>query len=258
MCDKIKKWTGKKKASYYFEKIWLALFIIVSLVIVFIVHPPFLQAILEPFKKFLKDSGKISISVESFAWMFFYLVLVFTIFWIVKELLFPYEKDNDEILLPTRPEAVLEQYKQTQENQRSLVRLLWELPTIAIAISTAFLVVSYNFFGTPTPENFLLRSSLLFFGWLLMFVVFLAVVKHRHFRGVWLEYLKKLENKLGLTNVPMHTNPTKKTSRYKNTNLFHKFFLTFRAEEWLANVIFLISVIFATLSIYNFYQFLVS
>ena len=88
-----------------------------------------------------------------------------------------------------------------------------------------------------------------------MFSVFLAVVKHRHFRGVWLEYLGILEKKLGLTTVPMHTKPTKETNRYKKTHFFHKFFLPFRAEEWLANVLFLISFIFAILSIYNVYQF---
>jgi len=75
---------------------------------------------------------------------------------------------------------------------------------------------------------------------------------------VLLNYLGKLGKKLGLKTVPMHTNPTKMTSRYKNTRLFHKLFLTFRAEEWLATVIFLISVIFAALSMYNFYQFLIS
>jgi len=125
-------------------------------------------------------------SLEPLAWMFFYLVLIFNIFCIIRGFLSPYiEEKEDNGNSPTISDAdtnLREPYKQTQENQGSLVRLLWELPTIAIALSTAFLVAAYNFFGIPNPNYFLLISSLLFFGWLLMFVIFLAVIKHRHFR----------------------------------------------------------------------------
>ncbi len=163
-------------------------------------------------------------------------------------------------------ENLVTQYEQNQENQRALLKALWEIPTIAIAISTAFLVASYNFFPDETLSagvlikssiNPLIRSILLFFGFLLMFVVFLAVIKHRHFRGVWLEYQKKLEAQLGLIQVPMDTDATKDTRIYQKTLPFHKLFLDLRAERWLANVLFLISMVFLSFSIFDFYQYLI-
>lgn len=150
---------------------------------------------------------------------------------------------------------VLAQYHEIQENQRSTVRLIWEIPTIAIAISTAFLVASYNYFPDNNSINHLLvRSMLLFFGSLLMFIAFLEVIKHRHFRGVWLEYLKRIEKcELGLEPIPMWTEDTKKTRVYKKTNFFHKFFLPRSSEIWLANALFLILIAFMLLLIYNLY-----
>ena len=90
-----------------------------------------------------------------------------------------------------KPEDLSAQYRELEENQRFLLRLLWEIPAIAIAISSAFLVAAYNFFPSSSTianltDNAMIRGLLLAFGSLLMFVAFLAVVKHRHFRGVWL------------------------------------------------------------------------
>jgi hypothetical protein len=87
-----------------------------------------------------------------------------------------------------------------------------------------------------------------------MFVVFLASVKHRLFRGVWLEEIEKMEKTFHLKPVPMWTDTVKDSNRYKKTNSLHKLFLDLSAEEWLADVLLVISIVFAILAIVNFHN----
>lgn len=216
------------------------------------------------FGVFLISCSAVLFLVHDLEQTFVFMILVLGILFVIGSVLKPRisktvplnENHVDKPFTPDSTERLLVQYKENQENQRSLVRLLWEIPTIAIAISSAFLVASYGYFGT---SNFtLLRAILLFFGSLLMFSVFLAVVKHRHFRGVWLEYSEKIESQLNLIHIPMWTDKTEETETWKRTDFFHKFFLPLRAERWLANILFLISIIFAFLSILNVYQYIIA
>lgn len=153
-----------------------------------------------------------------------------------------------------RPEDLLAQYKETQKNQRFLLRLLWEIPSIAIAISSAFLVAAYNFFPNGSNDP-LIRCVLLAFGSLLMFVSFLAVVKHRYYRGIWLESINDTENSMHLNPTPLYIKNHEETESYKSTGAFHKFFIAKSVETWLANVILITAMIFAILAFINLCQF---
>jgi len=177
---------------------------------------------------------------------------------IISSILKPKKESNNIPQIELNSENLITQYKENQENQRTILKTLWEIPTVAIAISSAFLIAAYNFFPDKIsyPINPLIRAILLSFGFLLMFTVFLAVIKHRYFRGVWLEYSEMLEAQLGLFKIPMNTDDAKKTKTYKNTFSFHKLFLDLRAERWLANVLLLISSVFLLLSILNLSQYL--
>jgi hypothetical protein len=184
---------------------------------------------------------------------------------IVKYFCEPYKGENSQKPPPVgdkslRPAGLLAQYKENQKNQRVLLRLLWEIPTIAVAISSAFLVAAYNFFPDNTTvvgsiNNSLTRCLLLSLGSLLMFVSFLAVAKHRYYRGVWLDAIGEIEKKMNLDPFPMYIREHKKTESYKKTNAFHKIFIPLSVETLLANVIFLISIIFTVLAVFNLWQY---
>jgi hypothetical protein len=153
-----------------------------------------------------------------------------------------------------RPEDLLAQYTEAHKNQRFLLRLLWEIPSIAIAISSAFFVAAYNFFPNGSNDP-LIRCFLLASGALLMFTSFLAVVKHRFYRGIWLKALGKKEEKMKLDIFPLYVEEPKETESYTKTFCLHKPFITHSVETLLANVILLTAIVFAIFAFINLCQY---
>jgi hypothetical protein len=89
-----------------------------------------------------------------------------------------------------------------------------------------------------------------------MYALFLAVVKHRMFRAVWLHKIKEFETKTGLDHIPMWTEDAKETEAYTKTPSPERHFLKCRAERALAYVTLGGSMAFFIFAVVNFFQFL--
>ena len=147
-------------------------------------------------------------------------------------------------------EALLEQYRQIQENQRKLLELFWTEPSVIIAIAGGIVLASYYYITNTNCLIFeyqVLRTFLIVFGMFMAFSSLLTAIKHRFFRSIWLDKLREIENSLDISPVKMFT---KESTHHRGRNYFW--------ENWSAEVVLIISLLFifvafAILAIYNVY-----
>ena len=123
-------------------------------------------------------------------------------------------------------------------------------------LTTLARAVAYKEFSNDEYYSLISRTALLLFGFMMLSVAFNAVIKHRHFRGVWIEKANDIEHELGLGKIPMDTGSTKNTRTYEQTSSQVRMFLSSSAELSLSLTIGLIVLVFAILTIHSFYRFM--
>jgi hypothetical protein len=89
-------------------------------------------------------------------------------------------------------EARLAQYHRLAEDWRHISNLIWQMPSLAIALMAAILGVSYQFLG-PFP-----RALLLAVGSIFLFSLSVAVAKHRLFHESTAVFMRELEDKFNI------------------------------------------------------------
>lgn len=98
-------------------------------------------------------------------------------------------------------EARIKQYERLTEDWRFHHKLIWEIPTVAVAILAGILVVSY----TQLQSVPVARIVLLFVGGVLLFGLTVAVVKHRFGADYRTAYIMQAEQDLGIPVLPLRT-----------------------------------------------------
>jgi len=99
------------------------------------------------------------------------------------------------------------QYGECYESLRQHHRLIWELPSIASAISAGLLYVAFSL----VPSNMNLRSTvtreaLILIGVLLTFALLVAMYKHRYFSYIEEGTLLEIEKTQGFRAIRRRTN----------------------------------------------------
>lgn len=142
------------------------------------------------------------------------------------------------------------QYNRAAEDWRHISSLIWQIPTVAVAITSAIFGISFQFLdGIP-------RSILLFLGSLFLFTLSIALAKYRLFhdsRTTWLQYLEK---EFKITQMPVTTEETKTYLKNKNITKNNLYNLLYKGTSaiWLLYVIFISSLMLAGLGIYSIVQ----
>lgn len=98
-------------------------------------------------------------------------------------------------------EARIRQYERLAEDWRFHHKLIWEIPTVAVAIMAGILAVSYTQLQSFPPP----RIVLLFVGGVLLFGLTVAVVKHRFGADYRTAYIMQTEQDLGMPVLPLQT-----------------------------------------------------
>jgi hypothetical protein len=157
-------------------------------------------------------------------------------------------------------------YNRYAEDWRFQHKLIWEIPTVTMAIIAGILTVAFSFIGLSWP-----RLAVLSLGTLLIFSLAVAVFKHRYgadLRTKWLEDLDKegykyriksdlaLKDKKPEEEKEVQTGDRSKESdkiRIKNeiTNLWPKFMIRWSSEKFLICFMFIAFAVILILAIYT-------
>jgi len=102
-----------------------------------------------------------------------------------------------------------EQYREVNANQRELLKLIWQEPSVIIVIASGLVIAGYFYVSEEMCNKYLayqlVRTFLIMFATLMSYVSLLTAIKHRFFRAVWLEKMRQIESKMKLEPTPMHT-----------------------------------------------------
>lgn len=113
------------------------------------------------------------------------------------------KEDEDVAFKPVDKDVALKQYERFAADLRFQHKLIWEIPSVAVAIMAGIILVSFS------TLNELPRIGLLCIGIVLQFGLMLAVAKHRFTADAKTEFLNELEKILGTKSFPMKTVDTK-------------------------------------------------
>ena len=136
-------------------------------------------------------------------------------------------------------EARIKQYERLAEDWRFQHRLIWEIPTVGVAIMAGILAVSY------TQLNAWPRSVLLSVGALLLFGLAIAIAKHRFGADYRSQYIEELESRLGIPVFPLITREALAKMRKDNKQLTNDRFLRFIVEQNWSAELFLMRLTFS-------------
>lgn len=131
------------------------------------------------------------------------------------------------------------QYHECLENYRMLDRHVWQVPSIAILITSAIVGVSFGYLR----DERLASIILLVLGICLSLSMFLTVKKYRFFQHYAIERMWKIEDELQLEHMPIVTGAHGMIPR----NMLEKL----RAGNWLANILLIVSLLLTTLLIFR-------
>jgi type III secretory pathway component EscS len=154
---------------------------------------------------------------------------------------------NDE---PT--EARIKQYERLTEDWRFHHKLIWEIPTVAVAIIAGILVVSYTQLqSSPVP-----RIVLLILSGVLLFGLTAAVVKHRFGADYRTANIMQAEQDLGIPVLPLETRQARDRMKmegkpYTNNWLSRLVIDHVSAEVFLIGLTFLATVLMIGLAGYE-------
>jgi len=103
-------------------------------------------------------------------------------------------KENSQVYM-----MLIEQYKLVYEEKMRLARTYWQLLSLSITVTGITLGIAFSYLsGIP-------RALLLFITNLYLFALLVSLGKIRFFEVVRSEFIKKLEQELGLMPLPRKT-----------------------------------------------------
>mgnify|MGYP007042435266 CR=1 FL=1 len=142
-----------------------------------------------------------------------------------------------------RQQSLRMQYERIAEDMRSVDRISWELPSVAVAIMTGIVAVSYYYLTG------LIRFSVLFLGGFFLLTLTIANAKNRFMMDVKTRFLQQIERELRIQVFPTTTKESiiyieeqkRKGSEEREIWLLN-LFKHQQAGIWLLHVLFMVSI----------------
>jgi hypothetical protein len=135
------------------------------------------------------------------------------------------------------------QYNQCSEDWRHYNNTIWQIPSVAVVISSAILAVAYQY-----VEELLPRTIILFFGGLILLSLTIALIKHRLFHNQRTEFLSNTEDDWVDSNKIKRI-IKRKTEEIPNGLWFQKMI----AYHWLLGVMIITMLCFFGLFFHNLF-----
>ena len=145
-------------------------------------------------------------------------------------------KDEDEERI--RENLIIAQYNRASYDYRMFDQLMWQVPSIAITITSVVFAVSFGFI----KDNYLVMGLVLIMGGIFDFTLLIALNKYRLMQDVRVNWMDYIEEKFGMENIPASTEKAEKfLSRRSHT---HKSFVWFRKRNAFRSLFFTIFILF--------------
>ena len=111
------------------------------------------------------------------------------------------------------------QYQQCYEYWRQVLRLIWQIPAVAVVVDGALIVSSF-----ALVEHWLIREFILAIGLVLTFALVFAVFKFRYFSTIGQETLIKMETERATKIIQRTSSPACNMNYWyrKEPNLLEK------------------------------------
>jgi hypothetical protein len=145
-------------------------------------------------------------------------------------------------------EAALKQYEWITGDWKFQHQLIWQIPSVAVAIMAGILAISF------TQLHSWPRIILLAIGAVLLLALTMAVVKHRFGADIRTRWIEVMEIKFGLDPFPLVTEEAKRIEGLQLTkDRLYTWIIgkNFSAEIWLIYVIFIAFILLSILAIYE-------
>ena len=135
--------------------------------------------------------------------------------------------------------CLLAQYHECVENYRALDKHVWQVPATTVVISSGIIGVTFEYL----KNNITATLIILTIGVSLSLSMYIAIKKYRFFQKYNIDLMRKIENDLGMYNIPLVTG--------KYGMIPNSWSEKQKAGNWLANSILIVSAIMIVLIIYN-------
>ena len=106
-------------------------------------------------------------------------------------------------------EYVIIYYRELAEEKRLYDRLIWQIPTLVLAITTGIVAVAYGY-----VQDNAIRALILFIGMFWVFAMLVVTVKHQYFGMIQRKLLMFIEHEY------MHLPPVQRLTRRKTIREF--------------------------------------
>jgi len=147
---------------------------------------------------------------------------------------------NDEDKEKIKQNLIIAQYNRASYDYRMFDQLLWQVPSVAITITSVVFAVSFGFI----KNNYLVMGLVLILGGIFDFVLLVALTKYRLLEDVRVAWMESIEKEMGIENIPVST---EKAIRYLNErNFTHRTFSWFRTRNAFRSLFFAILALFIT------------
>jgi len=147
---------------------------------------------------------------------------------------------NDEDKEKIRQNLMISQYHRASYDYRMFDQLLWQVPSIAITVTSVVFAIAFGFI----KNNYMIMGIVLILGGIFDFTLLIALSKYRLMQDVRINWMDYLEKEMGIENIPASTE--KAIEFLSGRNHEHKTFGWFRRRNAFRALFYTISILFIT------------
>jgi len=154
---------------------------------------------------------------------------------------------DEEELERLKQNLIIAQYNRAAYDYRLFDQLTWQIPSVAITVTSVVFGVSFGFI----KDNYLIMGIVLVFGGIFNLTLLTAITKYRlaeDLRAIWME---DLEGKMGINHIPTET---KKVIHFLDERGYtHRTFSWLRKQSsftWLSYTLLILFITTLSIGIY--------
>jgi hypothetical protein len=156
-------------------------------------------------------------------------------------------KMDEEKLERFKQDLILAQYYRASYDYRLLDQLMWQIPSVAITVSSVVFGISFG----VIKDNYLIMGVVLILGGIINFSLLVAITKYRLAEDVRVNWMEYLEEKWGIEHIPMKTGDVIKFLEERGYT--HRTFSWLRKQSsftWLSYTLLILIISILSIGIY--------
>jgi hypothetical protein len=154
---------------------------------------------------------------------------------------------NEEEVERLKQNLIIAQYNRASHDYRLLDQLMWQIPTVAITITSVVFGISFG----VIKNNYFVMGVVLILGGIFNFTLLIAITKYRLASDVRVNWMEYLEEKMGIEHIPMKTD--KALEFLEKRDYTHRTFSWLRKQSsftWLSYTLLILFITTLSIGIY--------